>query len=324
MLRQTPWDDPQRLFALSPDMRQLAAPLEKKGLRFIDGLSGQTRHTVPGGDLGVNGLAFSPDGQLLAVGGKDGSVALWRMDSMHLVRMLSGHRGWVTSLCFSPTGESLTPAKYTAWEGSGELLETIRAHRAELNTVAYAPDGLCFATGGNDHAVWLHGMGDEDFTRSRLLDKDNSQGVYGVQFSPDTHYTTIMEGQTWDLKKRKPRSNGWSKLAKFSSDGKYLLLGQNDKVLVFDLEKNHFTDTIALHNSIVLDAVMTDTVDRYRYIFSVGLDDRLGIYRLGGTGALAELSDFHSGGATSIAFSPGKRWLATGAGTIPSAFSTPD
>lgn len=54
----------------------------------------------------VNGLAFSPDGQLLA-GVYGWELMLWDMAKRNLVAVLRGHEGTITDLAFSPGGRTL-------------------------------------------------------------------------------------------------------------------------------------------------------------------------------------------------------------------------
>jgi len=49
-------------------------------------------------------VAFSPDGELLASGGIDNTVRLWRAADGHEVTCFEGHEGAVRSVVFSPDG----------------------------------------------------------------------------------------------------------------------------------------------------------------------------------------------------------------------------
>ena len=112
-------------------------------------------------DYVVASLAFSPDGRLLASGGRnDYLVKLWALPSGEHVATIDGHRtlgGSITSLAFSPDGKRL--ATYDAggtvrlWEvSSREHVATIDAHEngswSDGKEVVFSPDGRLLATGG--------------------------------------------------------------------------------------------------------------------------------------------------------------------------------
>jgi WD40 repeat protein len=52
-------------------------------------------------------IAISPDGQTLALGGKEGEIKIWNLYDLSLVNVLSAHRGGVIDLTFSPNGRML-------------------------------------------------------------------------------------------------------------------------------------------------------------------------------------------------------------------------
>src|SRR5262249_33096701 len=56
---------------------------------------------------GIDSLAFSPNGQVLAASGADQMVTLLGVSSGRELARLAGHAAWVVSLAFAPDGRAL-------------------------------------------------------------------------------------------------------------------------------------------------------------------------------------------------------------------------
>jgi WD40 repeat protein len=96
---------------------------------------------------------WSPDGEQLAIGTRDGVVELWdRLLQSSL--LLPGHDGAVVSIAFSADGQLLLTGSQdrTAklWTRAGRELATYRGHAGTVTSVAISPDGRLALTTSED------------------------------------------------------------------------------------------------------------------------------------------------------------------------------
>src|SRR5262249_38402553 len=110
-------------FAFSSDGKTLASASPSGTARLWDVATGRGIHTLQGfreagqaradGNYeGVFSLAFSPDGNTLALGGSGSTIGLWsRATGKELLRLAGLHRS-VDALAFSPDGKTLAAGYY--------------------------------------------------------------------------------------------------------------------------------------------------------------------------------------------------------------------
>ncbi|MBE9157110.1 pentapeptide repeat-containing protein [Nodosilinea sp. LEGE 06152] len=109
---------------------------------------------------GVRSLAFSPLGDLLAVGTETGQIWLWPVGTTYQTDVLSHHQVAVGALAFSPDGSQLASGddsgQLCLWEvASGVSQGQIDGHHGPIHSLAYSAEGDRLVSGGDDQRACL-------------------------------------------------------------------------------------------------------------------------------------------------------------------------
>lgn len=131
----------------------------------------------------VQDLKVSPDGKILAVASGN-SIYLWDVGEWKPRLSLQGHIQQVTSLAFSPNGETIATGSddwtIRIWDTTtGDLLRTAYLHAGKVKAIAYSLSGDLLASVGTDNHLIL-----QDSVTGQV--KQDIQGISGLSivFSP--------------------------------------------------------------------------------------------------------------------------------------------
>jgi uncharacterized protein with WD repeat len=234
--------------------------------RYLNRLCHAELHTLRGHTTHVWGLAFSPDGQLLAsVSGywgktEPGEVILWDARTGLEKRRLGEHTGPIFGVAFSPDGRLLATASadktIRIWDvASGESRSRLEGHTNWVRSVAFHPDGRQLASASYDGTVRIW----ETATGKGVRKLDAPTSVRSVAFSPDGRW--LASGSytgdvlLWDarngmqlstLRGHKSTVEGVT----FSSDGCWLASTSWDEtVKVWDVANRQVVSTFVGHKA---------------------------------------------------------------------------
>jgi WD40 repeat protein len=184
----------------------------------------------------VDGIAFSPDGQLLASGSADNTIKLWDTASKREVRTLAGHNGGIKAVAFRPDGQWLASGAIDGnikfWDvATGKEMRNLSGN-GSVTTVAFSPDGRWFAAGNMERVIKLW-----DLKREPITLTGHSGFITSIAFSGDGRWLASGSAdktvKIWDaetgreLRTLMGHTDRITSVA-FSPDGQWLATGSFD------------------------------------------------------------------------------------------------
>ena len=239
--------------AWSPDGQYVAsggyAPFDTT-IKVWDVTTGLLLRILEHGGQG-NAIAWSLDGTYLAAGG--GFIRIWETEAYTAIRTLGEGQGLaISSVGWSPGGDRLAAGGVRiikVWDvETGDSIATLQAHRGQVNSVTWSPDGRYIASGASAYLsdrsirIW-----DRETGRMIRIIRDGLCGVGGfnsVAWSPDGRYLAASQcswTRIWEVETgNEVRRFEWSVIYSlaWSPDGRYLASGGYDrKIRILDVER---------------------------------------------------------------------------------------
>ncbi|MEP7121789.1 MAG: hypothetical protein ABJE95_12795 [Byssovorax sp.] len=312
------------LGAFSPDGKRFAAggPL---GMQVWDVASAALTATIyqVSRTKTVNearSIAFSPDGQLLAMGMIDGTARLVDARTGELVRTFQGNEGFVRLVAFSPDGLLLastsTSEAIRLWDARTGKERAVLGRRlgSPLRALVFSPDGGSLALVADDPIVRV--VGAEAGRHPLFLHTDNER-ARSIAFSGDggklASGAEDMSIRIWDARTGDPLQKLSGHTAPVTSvafvpDGKLVSAAPGEAVREWDVDGEPIKSFPASRASRGVIAVSPDG-----HILAIG--EEAGFTRLVtlDTGVDLAVLDGHVGPVRALAFSHDGKLLASGA-----------
>jgi WD40 repeat protein len=140
-------------------------------------------------------VAFSGNGEWIAIAFHDGHVWAWNWHSSRMLRIESGTATVISDVAFSPDGKQLATVSYDSLTrvydlATGRERLHIAASSFELDSVAWSPDGHRLVIGSNDGLVRLWDL-DTTPVREIAVLPGHTNAVEAAAFAADGTLVTV-------------------------------------------------------------------------------------------------------------------------------------
>lgn len=275
---------------LAPDGRTLATVTASGRVLTWDMATGTAVREVARIPHEIYSVAFSPDGERIAIGSADHLGHVYRVrDGVELVT-LTGHAERVWKVEFSPDGGRLLTASWdhtaAVWDANtGTRLAVLAGHRDIVWDAAWSPDGASMVTASDDGtAIVWNAM----TFRERIRLTGHTAGIGAVAFSPDGLRVATgsrdLTARLWDsvlgveLAVMRGQPSAINAMA-FSADGNFLITsGLEGSARIWDAANGDLLDSFDAHRS-AINALQVTRDGQYLLTVS-SLDDRAKMWRI--------------------------------------------
>ncbi len=192
------WQGPEgeiRALAFQPVAAEGASPLVATAgadgqIRLWSAQTGELQRTLSGSLVGIESLAFTPDGARLVAGAADGAATIWTLSPSET--QTTPAAGAEATLTVSSTDGRLLasalkvngqPAVVVRNAADGAVTRTLTGHTGDVLCIAFSGDASKIATGSVDQTVRVWNLNDAN--AEPVAFAEHAGAVRGVAFSAD-------------------------------------------------------------------------------------------------------------------------------------------
>ena len=270
-------------------------------------------------------IAFSPDGQCLAVAS---NIGIWLYDvaTSRELALLTGHTSVVPSVSFSPDGATLASGSYDhtvkLWDvATGQNIATFEGHTSGVESVAFLSNGKILASGSYDHTVRLWDVATgQNIAILNIIGSSVAYSPNGTMLAAGVNYDSYSQIKLWDVATGQNIATleghkGSVHSIAYSPDGTTLASGAEDrKIKLWDVATGQNIATLEGHTRSVESIAFSPDGT---ILASGAWDKKIKLWNVA-TGENVTTLEWDTGWVASVAFSPDGTTLASWAwdGTI--------
>jgi WD40 repeat protein len=176
-----------------------------------DTTSGQPIHRLPhptANEQQPVSVGWSPDGSMVATGGGQGKVILWRAADAKQLATFKADTSWILAMAFSPDGSRLAASGFgdrqvTVWDVGRRRLVGRLPQPTFVGAMAFRPGGTLVATDAADGQVRLWDLASQRQIGRPLPGAENETGTNVSAFDPSGNHLVVLYDTgtafVWDM-----------------------------------------------------------------------------------------------------------------------------
>ncbi|KAF9348244.1 hypothetical protein BGX34_002592 [Mortierella sp. NVP85] len=265
----------------------------------------------------VYSCAYSPNGELFAVGLRDDNISVYSTSNWEKIRTLTGYTNYVYGVAFSPMSNLIASGSadrtVKLWDvETGSMLRTLTGHTLDVYCIAYSSQRDQVASGSADSTVRIWDADTGDCLRTL---SGHDYAIFSVAYSPDGSKIASASRDTtlrlWDVKTgecvRILRGHSdWVHDVAYSPQGNRIASCSDDKtVRVWDVDTGE-----CLSKLVGFDAYSVAFSPKSNILACAGMDNTVKLWDIE-SGSRRTLTG-HKNQVRTVVYSPNGNQIASG------------